>query len=1156
MEPVRLGRFRLEQRIGRGGMAEVWRGHHVDNEHPVAIKVMGVPESDGALWRERMVDEIRAVAQLNHPGIVQVYDAGRLTDEVCTRLGRPFERGGLYMVMELAEGTLIDLQDQALTWTEQKEILAQVLKALAHAHAQGVIHRDLKPENILWMADGYGLQTRLSDFGLADAFDDRRPTDDAASELLGTPQFMAPEQIEGRWRDQGPWTDLYSLGCLVYWLVGGQAPFAGMTPQAVLEAQRSRPPASLSPQMPVPANFGPWLRRLMAKSIDDRYRCAADALADLEAMVFDAAISRGTEAIGGAGTEEFITLGATTWQEDGLAPPDQPRGSSLNRDWREGARAVKFKRLPGVGLGLFEVRQLPLVGRQDIRDQLWQRLQRLTDEQAHLGVVLRGQRGVGVTRLGQWLVKRAHEEAGLFVMAATHEPNVSGAAALSSLFGQALGLTGLGHEELLERLHQLRDQGTLEGISNYDCHALAQAFAADIHRPPTGGSMTTVMTIDQMLRAMGNALSALGRHRPMVLLLDDIQWGGETLRLVELLLEDEAVPAGLLVVMTEQIDSDPVGEAKAAIASIVSAGLAEAIDVGPMKREEHRQLVRQLLGLAPELTEQVVELTEGSPQFAVELVGHWIDEDKLEGRPGGFVLVSDEPQEVPETSQGVLQERLTRVLDELEAQAIDVEAIEVAAVLGMEFNADEWSAVCMDSGWQGTEAALHYLVRTKVLRRREKGWRFGHGRLREVVLERAQRGGRLRDHHRRCARALSEYHGIHRHEAVGRIAYHYMEAQAYDEALQPLLKAAQYACDTSRWERLGRRVNAYQHCLDQMGAGPEDLRRVRAWVISIKAYGRRGELHRARPWIEKCRRIARRENDRAMVARVDFHRAWFLHHEGHPEESAALCREIVEVFEAVDDALHQALALYLWSINIAWTGGTPDEEIKYSGRALELFEELGDDPGRARCLLSLGVSYCDMNQREKGLALLNQALQLYETMGDRYAMALTLGNLGKVYRRMGDLEASERMLRRGFKSIKEVGSTDVGVSLNLACTLIDRGETDEARAVVEELIEELEASERGGFLGICYATLLPCHGADGDWERWDESMALSAAYLRDNAIVEEEVALTFERGARRAEQGGQLERAYNAWEKARRQWMAIGDEDEIERVEAAMQSLV
>ena len=267
------GRYAIERELGRGGMATVYLADDVRHHRQVAIKVLH-PDLGAVLGAERFLREIGIAARLSHPHILPLHDSGTLD----LGLGRPV----LFYVMPYVAGRSLRerlREELQLPIDEALGIARQVADALEHAHRQGVIHRDIKPENIL-LADG---QAVLADFGIARALDvaggDRLTETGLA---IGTPAYMSPEQSAGSTRLDAR-SDIYALGCVLYEMLGGQPPFLGPTPQAILARHAMDPVPSLRTLRPtVPRALGQVVTQALAKVPADRFptaRAFGEALA-------------------------------------------------------------------------------------------------------------------------------------------------------------------------------------------------------------------------------------------------------------------------------------------------------------------------------------------------------------------------------------------------------------------------------------------------------------------------------------------------------------------------------------------------------------------------------------------------------------------------------------------------------------------------------------------------------------------------------------------------------------------------------------------------------------------------------------------------------------------------------------------------------------
>ena len=261
-----LGPYRILEQVGRGGMATVYKAHHAALARNVAIKVLPTHLADDDVFRERFRAEAVTIAKLRHPNILAVYDYGN-------------ESGLYYIVTEFVDGgTLADQLGKPLPVDYAVRMLAPVASALDYAHARDVVHRDVKPSNVLVARDGTVI---VSDFGLARMLEGTLPRLTQTGALVGTPEYMAPEQAAGE--SAGPAADRYALAVVAYEMLVGAVPFSADTPLATLLAHLHKPlplPRERNPQLP-PAVEEVLLRGL-AKEPKERYGTAADLVRAIE----------------------------------------------------------------------------------------------------------------------------------------------------------------------------------------------------------------------------------------------------------------------------------------------------------------------------------------------------------------------------------------------------------------------------------------------------------------------------------------------------------------------------------------------------------------------------------------------------------------------------------------------------------------------------------------------------------------------------------------------------------------------------------------------------------------------------------------------------------------------------------------------------------
>jgi beta-lactam-binding protein with PASTA domain len=271
-------RYELGELIGYGGMAEVHRGRDVRLGREVAIKILRADLARDPSFLNRFRREAQSAAGLNHPAIVAVYDTGE--DEGPGGAPVPF------IVMEYVEGrTLRDIikSEGPLPPRRATEIAAEVAGALDFSHRNGLIHRDVKPANVMITGTG---AVKVMDFGIARALSDNAATVTQTAAVIGTAQYLSPEQARGESVDAR--SDVYSTGCLLYELLTGQPPFQGDSPVAVAYQhvrENAPPPSSINSQ--VPRSLDSIVMKALAKNPLNRYQSAAEMREDLQRVLAD-----------------------------------------------------------------------------------------------------------------------------------------------------------------------------------------------------------------------------------------------------------------------------------------------------------------------------------------------------------------------------------------------------------------------------------------------------------------------------------------------------------------------------------------------------------------------------------------------------------------------------------------------------------------------------------------------------------------------------------------------------------------------------------------------------------------------------------------------------------------------------------------------------
>ena len=971
MSGYALGPFRLDKKVGTGANGDVWFGRHAASRLPVAIKVLK-PEltmNERALLSFR--NEVRAVAQLNHPNIVTVYEHGVVPMELELDTEGEVASGSPFLVMEWASGGTLDDVPRPDTWPKLRKTLLTLLDALAHAHAGGVIHRDLKPANILFCTEEDlrpGL--KLADFGLAVHAEPEKDI----RRLLGTPHYMAPEQWKSSVRDQGPWTDLYATGCLVFRILTGRGPYSASTIKQMRQAHLTKGIPKLFPRFVAPGGLQDWVETMMAKDRRDRFQRAADAAEALRAL-----------------------------DNTPAEPPTRPRTYD--------GRAA----MTGAGLGLYGLRTIPLVDRGRQRAALWEALRRTRGSGVQV-CVLSGPSGTGKSRLCEWLGRRAHERGEATVVQAAHGSDSGPQDGLGPMLARILKCLGLE-----DRPEQLRDRIVewlrLFGAADpYEIDALTSL----VSRGPLARSVR-FQSPRQRRAAVLRVLERLTRERPVVCWLDDVQWGVPALALVEQLLEEhpQYPVLVLLTVQDEALDEAPRARAKLEALSHRFPERVLELPVPPLDEDDRGELVRGLLGMEGPLCDEVAERSAGNPLFAVQLVADWVHQDLLEVGADGFRIREGSLVELPEDLQRMWAQRLISALAFRPQD--DTRALEIAAVLGQEVDPGEWNAACERAWAIPSTDLVDTLIRLRLARcgenGPERGWSLVHAMLRKHLLDGARAAGRWQVHNRTCAETLKE-----REAHPLRIARHLYAAGRHTGALSMLQAAIDRALGGRDADMAEVLLDEHESILTELRVGEDDWRRVDAGLLRAELNRLRGDTDAAEHSVVGAERLARKLGLDRRLSHAIALRARLELAEGRIEEAAGRLDEAELLARGLGD--DRLVALMLESRGrVAVERGDDAAAIHAFFEASAKAEGVPDHVLAARCSAAQARVVWPQDQ-QAAAGLLRSAVRRYEKAGDLGGAAVANADLGELYAELGRQTEALRFYRAAAQLYRASGIDD------------------------------------------------------------------------------------------------------------------------------------
>lgn len=1061
-KPV-VGGFTLRWQIGQGAEGTIWAARHELSGEPAAVKILRTGEK--ALFER----EARAVAGLDHPHIVRVFDYGEVPESAAALLGAAVRPRDPYLAMELAaRGTLADIADE-LDWHRLARVIHAVLAGLGHAHARGVIHRDIKPGNILLTAEITGAGVRVSDFGIVHL---QNPDEERPKGFAGTPRYAAPEQFTTDWRLWGPWTDLYAVGGVVWKMVTGKPVFTGNFLQMLHQHLETEPPEFL-PRFPVPRGLERWLRCLLAKDPTDRFQFAAEAAAALESIEAEAAASAELRAIPESRVfeEELPSLMRVE-----SAPDTEPvtlRTSALTArempaDWRD-LIARRPGHLHGAGLGLYALREAPFVGREPERDALWRELRRVCLGSEPVVVVLRGPSGVGKSRLARWLARRSHELAVAHTAFARHKPNTPRGRAARQALARLVRA-----EELELRKAEDAAQALLGVSAGPEITLDVAEFLAD---PADADRLGDARARHQ---AALHLLAAATADRPAVLCLDDVQWDDDAIHFAQAALNSRGSIRAMLILTVQDEGLAENRGAQAALEGLLARDGVVELRIENLSDADHRQLVGALLGMSERLIDTVCAVTAGSPLFAVQLVGEWVQRGAIRFGSKGFELLEGGAPDLPDGLHGLILDRFDGF------SPGELVALELAACIEGEVDNVAWARACALEGHPLAPTTLMRLFRARLAEPSTHGWSFSHSILDRTLRKRAAEADRLHRHHMALARVFEKI-GATGAPALVVAASHLSQAGEHEQAEAKLWAAVEV------WEQRGDHqavlavLDRIEQSLDHrvVGAEASERRRVamlRGWHLTIISQVDRG--YELLDWVIETAETMPRDQ---LAHDALMYRGWNRYRASDPDSARGDLRQALDAYaKRGNTARHAECARYLAHAVVPLPDG--------STQARALFEAslagAGDNHTlRGQALLGIANLEGDAGDWRRAIAVAEAARSAFEAARKPLDLAVCDAFIGNVQIFTEEYEDALVALQRAIAGLIRVGvPPHVTQSITAMCLAL-MGRNGDALDYAARALATRRRAISLGWVCICFAVRAHVAAVEGDHMAWDAAHA-------------------------------------------------------------------
>ncbi|MGK0361290.1 MAG: hypothetical protein ACI9U2_003608 [Bradymonadia bacterium] len=559
--------------LGAGSMGIVWLAYNASAKGHCAVKVLNLANDRRGSAERSFNREVRAMARLSHPSVVEVHDFGR------TPQGSPF------LAMEYVPGASLHAYSRgSWTWPQLWTLLDGLLTGLGHAHARELVHRDLKPGNVLILPHQAGPSAvKLVDFGIALAESDAAQ---AQRRIEGTPAYIAPEAASGDVAAIGPWTDLYALGVILFEILTGDVPFHGR--HLLAHHQRSPlPEIEVRDAVKAPSGLVSVVERLLAKSPTQRLRSVAEVRTALYQAVGD---PPAPEPLGAAPR-------VVSWD-------DEPLTDHLTLKPLKGA----------TGPALFHLRLPPLVGRRKAQGILRDAAEDVLAGKGPRVVLIEGEAGMGKSRLAGWLREWLDEEGLMRTLLMRSEPQTREGGGLRQAVLRFVG-------------------APTASRSNAD-HQLAAALPDSQRRQNAIDVLWPSASMDSETRIKQAAwlIRDLAGTQPFMLWADDVQWSpeGRALRLIHRLARRTESLNLLFILTLRPSDRSTVKAARRALRGLPVTRL---IRLTPLSPEVLAPALESLAPLPPGIAEGASLQASGNPLYALEAVRAYLESEGLATAP-------------------------------------------------------------------------------------------------------------------------------------------------------------------------------------------------------------------------------------------------------------------------------------------------------------------------------------------------------------------------------------------------------------------------------------------------------------------------------------------------------------------------------------------
>lgn len=1007
----KIKHYKIIEKLGSGGMGEVFKARDTVLERDVAIKIMHRHLLEHEAHDARFMHEARIIARLVHPNIVTIHEVGKA-------------RSGRYIVMEFIGGkSLTSLLGSGapLEFELAVKLVSQVLAGLEYAHSNEILHRDIKAENILVTDKEH---VKIVDFGIAKFASGQGLT--AAGDLLGTMEYMAPEQLLGEAVDAT--CDLYAVGVLLYQMLTNRLPFISDSPAALLYKRLNEdtvPPSFYNAQITQPLDE--VILKALHRNRDKRWQTAAD---------FAAALN---ESLNATGADTALLPGDL----QSVAVPSQ---GSENND----------------GVSQADLLPSTFIGREKELNRLINLFGRASVGQGQT-VLMMGEAGVGKSTLAERLQEYARlHNAWVLYGACLYQEGMD--AYLP--FIDALRVFLSDESQMLPEKERAKLKDTLRQrvpLLLEFAERFTTNFGSAVPAAPADDSAGKT----DLMEGIHSLISFLSSVRPVVLIIDDLQWADEaSLRLFHYLVRYVSGHRIMLlgISRTDRFDLQQNGKPAKVVdvlARIRRESNCEEIAVNRLRRDSCDLLIDKLVTpnlFTDELYESIFLETKGNPLFLTETLKQLRETGTIFLADGNWYNKQEEFKlSVPHRVEDIFIRRLSG-LDEEEH-----EILQVAAVEGYKF----------DPALVGRLIGIPKIKILKILQKierdmqvvvsTEQGCQFEHPMLRDSLYNEIP-PALSREYHLMIADEYEQMHGPDYGALVADFAQHLRRGGAHARAVPQLFQAGVRAFGLSAYREASMFFEDMLNSVEQSGKDiPESISQSEfyfklgicyeecsRWQPALDAYtelkqlsqiegntdrqtgallrigrihGKTGDWEKALTSYERCLQVAKEHAVPNVLSRVYNNMGIIYFQKGDLDKAIQYFEQTLEAVDCEMGVFDKANALTNIGI-IANMRGNHDLAMENYREGLKIYEQIGNrKQDEARILHNIGMTHADRNECDEAISSFERCLELAEAVQDKQLQALTHLNLGKTLVRQKKLPQAKRHTEKALKVFKRVDDT-------------------------------------------------------------------------------------------------------------------------------------